>query len=62
MKKIDYVALEQDGQVMRLLPKKKKGILRLFFSRVGLVVLLILLQIGILLSAYRWFEEVFRCY
>ena len=60
MKKIDYVALEQDGQVMRLLPKKKKGILRLFFSRVGLVVLLILLQIGILLSAYRWFEEYFK--
>lgn len=60
MKKIDYVAMEQDGRVMRLLPKKKKGILRLFFSRVGLVVLLMILQVGILLSAYHWFEDYFQ--
>lgn len=52
--------LKNSIEELRLLPRKKKGILRLFFSRVGLVVALIIMQIGILLSAYRWFAEYFQ--
>lgn len=59
-KKLAYVHYEQDGRVMRLLPKKHWGILRFLFSRVGMVLILILLELGIILSAYRWFAEYFQ--
>lgn len=46
-----------DDGIIRLIPKKKKGFLRLIFSRFFIIVLLILMQIGILLSAYNFFTD-----
>lgn len=51
-----------DDQIMTLLPKKKKGLLRIIFSRFGMVMLLLLLEIDILLSIYHWFSEYFRIF
>lgn len=41
---------------MYLLKKGKKGILRLIFSRIGLMVVMLLIQFGVLLSIFHWFE------
>ena len=46
-----------DDGIIRLIPKKKKGFLRIIFSRFFIIVLLILMQIGILLSAYNFFTD-----
>lgn len=54
MKKKD----NNDG-ILRLIPQRKKGILRIFFSRLFMIVLLILLQIGIILSIYQFFIDFF---
>ena len=59
-KKQAYVLLEQEGQVMRLLPKKRAGLLRIIFSRFGMVMAFIFLEFGILFSAYQLFAEYFR--
>ncbi len=48
---------EKQEDILRLIPGKRKGILRLVFSRVGLMVLLLVLQVGIILSVYNWFHE-----
>ena len=45
---------------MRLLPRKKKGLLRLVFSRVGLAAILILLQLGMLYSIYDTLRDYFE--
>ena len=50
---------ETDG-IIRLMPKKKRGLLRLLFSRIGLVLVLMGLQIFLLFCAYQWFDESFR--
>ena len=44
----------EDGG-LRLLKKGQKGIVHAIFSRFGLVLLLMLLQIGVLWSVFRWF-------
>ena len=41
--------LEQSEDIIRLIPKQRKGILRLLFSRIGIMVLLILMQLGLLI-------------
>lgn len=51
-----------DNQIMTLLPKKKKGLLRIIFSRFGMVMLLLVLELDILLSIYHWFSEYFRIF
>ena len=45
---------------MTLIAKRKKGLLRLVFSRVGSTVLLILLELSLLVSVYHWFEDYFK--
>ena len=40
---------------MRLLKKGKTGLLHSIFSRLGIILLMLLLQIGFLLSAFEWF-------
>lgn len=52
--------MKTNDNVTRLIAKPKKGILRIVFSRVGLMVVLLLLQLNILLSVYGWFAEYFR--
>lgn len=42
-------------RVRRLLDKGKRGFRNAVFSRLGLIVLLILLQFGLLLSVFQWF-------
>ncbi len=50
----------QQEDILCLLPKKKKGVLRMIFSRTGLLLVLMILQLYILLSVYHWFAEYFR--
>ena len=50
----------QNTEQINLLSKPKKGLLRIVFSRIGLMLILILLQVNMLLSVYRWFSEYFR--
>lgn len=50
----------QDEEQLLLLSKRKKGLLRMVFSRIGMMAVLILLQIAVFLSLYRWFAEYFR--
>ena len=40
-----------------LIPPRKKGLLRLIFSRFGMMVLLLLLELAILVSVYLWFSD-----
>ena len=51
---------EQNDEILRLIPKRKKGLLHLIFSRVGFVVLLMLIQVGVLVTVYVLFEEYIR--
>lgn len=44
----------EDGG-LRLLKKGQKGIVHAIFSRFGLMLLLLLLQVGVLFSLFRWF-------
>jgi len=44
----------KNPSVVRLLPKRRKGILRLVFSRLLLFLILIALQVVILMMIYRW--------
>lgn len=48
------------NEMLTLLPKKKKGLLRPVFSRIGFFALLLLVEIGTLLAIYHWFAEYFR--
>ena len=51
------MALNESGRVMRLVEPKRKGIIDLIFSRLLVIVLLIVLQILLLIGNYRWFSE-----
>lgn len=46
-----------DDGIIRLIPQRRKGILKLFFSRLGIIIVLILIQISILLSIYQLFID-----
>lgn len=49
-----------NSEMLTLLSKKKRGLLKLIFSRVGLIVLLLIIEVGILFSVYNWFAEYFH--
>ena len=49
--------MENEENVVRLAKPVKKGLLRLVFSRFGLIALLILIQIAIMVAAYGFFRE-----
>lgn len=51
-----------ENELINLAPKKKKGLLRIVFSRVGIVVLLMWVQLNIILSVYSWFAEYFKLF
>ena len=53
--------MEKDGQI-QLLAKGKSKILRVLFSRLGLIVLLLLLQIIWFFSLFNWFSQEFPHY
>lgn len=50
---------DTNENIVRLLSKRKKGILKIVFSRVGIVIILLLVQLNILLSVYHWFADYF---
>lgn len=50
---------EEEQEIIRLLPKRKKGFLGILFSRVGIVLILMLLEIALLWSVYHWFHDYF---
>ena len=55
--------MEDRGNVVKLLNKKKRGLLqKVLFSRLGLIVLLIVLQIFLFLSFFTWFRQYLRHY
>lgn len=47
-------------EILTLLPKKRKGFLKLIFSRIGFVALLLVMEFGILFSVYNWISEYFH--
>jgi len=49
--------MENEEKVVRLAKPVKKGIVRLLFSRFFLIALFLVLQIGIMITAYLWFSE-----
>ena len=56
-----YAQKFEDGG-LRLLKKGQKGIIHAIFSRFGLVLLLLLLQVGLLVSIFRWFGNLWPHY
>ena len=48
---------ENENMGIRLLKKGQKGIIRAVFSRMGLFLLLILLQAAFLVGLFNWFKE-----
>ena len=48
---------ETESVGLRLLKTGQKGIIHAIFSRMGLIVLLLLVQILLLFSVFYWFEE-----
>lgn len=52
--------MNHKGDVLQLIPKHKKGLLRIIFSRIMLIAVLIFIQICIVLSVYGWLSEYFR--
>lgn len=49
---------ERENKEIRLLKKGQKGLIHALFSRLGLFLLLLLLQVFALFSVFRWFENV----
>lgn len=50
----------EENEIIKLLPKKKKGILRIIFSRAALIGILLLLEAVVLFSVFIWFGEYFK--
>ena len=49
--------MEKEEKIASLAKPVKKGILRLIFSRFFLIVLLLILQVGLAVSAFLWFRK-----
>ena len=50
----------ENREILTLLPHRRKGLLRLVFSRVGLVAVLLVIEILLLLGFYLWFSDYFK--
>lgn len=48
---------EQNNSGLSLLNKGKKGIIHIVFSRLGLIVFLLLLQVMVLFGIFQWFKD-----
>lgn len=48
---------EKENEGLRLMEKGKRGLFRLAFSRLGVVLVLLVLQLLLLFGAFRWFGE-----
>ncbi len=54
--------IEQDSAGIRLLKKSKKGLLRIVFSRTGLIILLLLIQVAILFGLFFYARGILPYY
>ncbi len=54
--------MNKDNRGIRLLKKGKKGLLRLLFSRIGIVTILILIEIFIMISMIMWLNDYYPEY
>ena len=52
--------MQNEENILRLTKKKKKGVLRIVFGRMGLILLLVAVQVTMLLLIYHWLEEYFH--
>lgn len=50
----------EKNEILCLIPKQRKGLLKLIFSRMGIVVLLLFIELNVLLSVYMWFADYFQ--
>ena len=50
----------EDENVLRLIKGRRKGILRIFFSRFSIMLILILFQVDLMLSVYNWLSDYFE--
>lgn len=55
--KDEYNEYNQKSEGLKLLKKGKKGLLRVIFSRVGLIILFLMLQIAMLVVAQEYFKD-----
>lgn len=51
-----------EQETLLLIEKKKKGLMRIVFSRVGMMAILMLIQVLSILSIYIWFSEYFKIF
>ncbi|MBR1692990.1 MAG: cardiolipin synthase, partial [Lachnospiraceae bacterium] len=49
--------MPEEELTLRLAKPKKKGLLRIIFSRLFLILLLMLVQVSLIMSVYGWFKE-----
>ena len=49
--------MESNKKVMHLVKKSKKGLSRIVFSRLGLIILLLAVQVGVIVLILSWFGE-----
>ena len=49
--------MNQENTGLSLLEKGKRSILSMVFSRLGLILLLLLFQIALIIGIFCWFEE-----
>ena len=52
--------MEQNIDTIRLTAKRKRNFWNLIFSRAGLLVVLVAMQIIVFMGIYRWFEDYFK--
>ncbi len=50
-------ALDNQTSGIRLLKKGQKGVFKMLFSRTGIILLLLIINISILFAAFAWFED-----
>ena len=49
-----------NNEILGLLPKSRKNLLRIIFSRLGLVVITIIAELVLLVGAYLWAFSYFK--
>lgn len=52
--------MENKDEIIKLIPKHKKGIWNIIFSRLMIIVLLILIQVGVIFTVYGWLNDYFE--
>ncbi len=59
-KQNDKPSPPESENIIRLTKGRRKGLLRIFFSRVGIIIILILVQAELMLTVYNWLYDYFE--